>query len=187
MTKVVLIRHGEPDYSFVTARGFKGHGRDLGQLTSAGIEQAKEAARDKRLDGAKIIVSSPYTRALQTAAIISKDRGLDINIELDIHEWLPDLSFNYISDEEVKAANLECRKYKGTYDDNDKRNWKKLSTVSERAFQSIKKYLGYDKIIVVTHGVVMMQFKFNDFIPYCGIIEIDFDENYEWCGWVEQK
>lgn len=59
--------------------------------------------------------------------------------------------------------------------------------VSERSFQSIKKYLNYNKIIVVTHGVVMMQFKYSDNIPYCGIVEIDFDENYKWCGWVEQK
>jgi len=186
VTKIILIRHGEPDYSYVTARGFKGHGRDLAQLTSAGIEQARTAARDKRLDAAQIIVSSPYTRALQTAAIISKERGLDINIELDIHEWLPDLSFNYVSDKEVTAAGLECRKYKGTYDDNDKRNWEKLSAVSERAFQSLKKYLSYNKIIVVTHGVVMMQFKYINPIPYCGIVEVDFDENYEWCGWVEE-
>ena len=39
MAKVVFIRHGEPDYTKVTALGFKGHGRDLGQLTKAGIEQ----------------------------------------------------------------------------------------------------------------------------------------------------
>ena len=26
---LVLVRHGEPDYSFVTERGFIGHGRDL--------------------------------------------------------------------------------------------------------------------------------------------------------------
>jgi broad specificity phosphatase PhoE len=82
MTKLVLIRHGEPDYSYVTERGFKGHGRDLGQLTASGIEQAKLAAKDSRLDGAELIVASPYTRALQTAAIISKERNLDISISL---------------------------------------------------------------------------------------------------------
>lgn len=72
MTKLILIRHGGPDYNFVTERGFKGHGRDLAQLTLEGIQQAKTVAMDKRLQGAQLIISSPYTRALQTAAIISK-------------------------------------------------------------------------------------------------------------------
>lgn len=186
MTKLVLIRHGEPDYSFVTEKGFKGHGRDLAQLTAAGIEQAKAVAKDKRLDGAEKIVASPYTRTLQTAAIISKERGLDIDIELDIHEWLPDLTFNFSSTEEALAASHECTKCKGTYDDNDKRNWEKLSSVSERAFNCMKKYLNYNKIIVVTHGVIMRQFQYQNNIPYCGIIEVDFHENYQWCGWVEE-
>lgn len=185
MTKLILVRHGEPDYSFVTERGFKGHGRDLGQLTVYGIEQAKAAAKDSRLDGAELIVASPYTRALQTAAIISKERNLDISIELDIHEWLPDLTFNYSSDDIVMQSARDCSSCKGTYEDSDKKNWEKLSTVADRAFNSLKKYLSYNKIIVVTHGVVMRQFQFYKHIPYCGIVEVDFHEGYKWCGWIE--
>lgn len=187
MTKLILVRHGEPDYSFVTERQFKGHGRDLAQLSQKGIEQAKAAAMDDRLNGASIIVSSPYTRTLQTAAIISKERQLDINIEVDIHEWLPDLTFNYISDEEVKVAAGECTVFKGEYTDDDARSWEKLSVVASRAFKGLEKYLSYDKIIVVTHGVVMRQFKFQKEIPYCGIVEIDFHKDYKWCGWVEHS
>lgn len=185
MTKLILIRHGEPDYSFVTERGFKGHGRDLGQLTHKGIEQASTVAKDKRLDGASIIVSSPYTRALQTAAIISKERSLDISIEVDIHEWLPDLTFNYISDEEVKIASHECTGYKGEYPYDDTKNWERLSVVANRAFKGLEKYLSYDKIIVVAHGIVIRQFKYHNDIPYCGIVEVDFHKDFKWCGWVE--
>jgi len=184
MTKLILIRHGEPDYSLVTERNFKGHGRDLAQLTPKGIEQAKAAAKDERLQGASIIVSSPYTRTLQTAAIIAKETALDISIELDIHEWLPDLTFNYVSDEEVKVAANECTFCKGNYNDDEKK-WEKLSTVAERSFKALEKYLNYDKIIVVTHGVVMRQFKFQASLPYCGIMEVDFHKDYKWCGWVE--
>lgn len=185
MTKLILIRHGEPDYSFVTERGFKGHGRDLAQLTPEGIGQAKAAAKDHRLDGAQLIVASPYTRALQTAAIISKERELDINIELDLHEWLPDLEFNYISDAEVIVAAKECSACKGEYIEEDKKNWEKLSVVSNRAFKSLEKYLNYDKIIVVAHGIVIRQFQFHVEVPYCGIIEVDFHKDFKWCGWVE--
>lgn len=185
MTKLILIRHGEPDYNFVTERGFKGHGRDLAQLTQKGIEQARAAAKDTRLQGAQLIVSSPYTRALQTAAIISKERELDINIELDVHEWLPDLKFSYITEEEVKIAATECSSCKGSYIDQEAKNWEKLSTVASRAFKSLEKYLNYNKIIVVSHGIVMRQFQFQKEIPYCGILEVDFDKDFKWCGWVE--
>jgi broad specificity phosphatase PhoE len=185
MTKLILIRHGEPDYSLVTERGFKGHGRDLAGLTSKGIEQAKVAAKDERLKGASLIVSSPYTRTMQTAAIISKETQLDINIELDIHEWLPDLTFNYDNDDIVKAAAKECTSYKGEYTETETRSWEKLSTVAGRAFKSLEKYLSHDKIIVVTHGVVMRQFRFQNSISYGELMEVEFDKDFKWCGWVE--
>ena len=31
----------------------------------------------------------------------------------------------------------------------------------------------------------MRQFQFHKHIPYCGITEVDFHEDYKWCGWVE--
>jgi broad specificity phosphatase PhoE len=185
--KLILIRHGEPDYSLVTERGFKGHGMDLASLTPEGIEQAKAVAKDERLKGASLIVASPYTRALQTAAIISKETQLDISIELDIHEWLPDLTYNYDNDDIVKLAAKECTACRGDYTDAEPRSWEKLSTVASRAFKSLEKYLHYDKIIVVAHGVVMRQFKFQASIPYCGILEVDFDKDFKWCGWVERS
>lgn len=186
MAKLILIRHGEPDYSLVTERGFKGHGRDLANLTPKGIEQAKTVAKDERLKGASLIVSSPYTRALQTAAIISKETNLDINIELDIHEWLPDLTFNYASDDKAIIACQECTVCKGDYADEDPKSWEKLSAVANRAFKSLEKYLCYDKIIVVSHGIVMRQFKFQRSIPYCGVLEVDFHADFKWCGWIEE-
>ncbi|MGV8984096.1 histidine phosphatase family protein [Clostridium sp.] len=185
MTKLILIRHGEPDYSLVAARNFRGHGMDLAQLTPKGIEQANIASKDERLDGASIIVSSPYTRALQTAAIISKERSLDISIEVDIHEWLPDLTFNNRSDEEVNIAVQECHLCKGEYTDENAKKWEKISVVANRAFKCLEKYLNYEKIIVVSHGIVMRQFEYNTDIPYCGIIEVDFCKDFKWCGWVE--
>ena len=48
--------------------------------------QAEAAARDPRLKNAEFIVSSPYTRALQTAQIISRETGLPVAVDLDLHE-----------------------------------------------------------------------------------------------------
>ena len=71
--KIVFIRHGEPDFSEVDSRGFIGQGRDFAPLTKNGINQAEKVSKNPLLNNAQIIISSPYTRALQTAAIISKN------------------------------------------------------------------------------------------------------------------
>ena len=78
--KIVFIRHGEPDKTIVDKRGFIGQGRDMVPLTELGIKQAEEASLNPLLEGCQIIVSSPYTRALQTAEILSKNTGLDIKV-----------------------------------------------------------------------------------------------------------
>lgn len=184
MAKLLLIRHGEPSYAEVSEKKFKGHGRDLASLTIVGINQAKKVAKDSRLKGSQIIISSPYTRTLQTAAIISRELDLDIKIELDIHEWLPDLTYSYINDSEVVKAAQEMTQYKGEHNGKDL-SWEPLSNVAYRAINSLKKYLDYDKIIVVTHAVVMRQFEFKKDLGYCEIIEVEFDELFKWNGWIE--
>ncbi|MDY3908897.1 MAG: phosphoglycerate mutase family protein, partial [Eubacterium sp.] len=47
----------------------------MAPLTELGIKQAEEVSLSPLLEGCQVIVSSPYTRALQTAAIISKNTG----------------------------------------------------------------------------------------------------------------
>ena len=32
---------------------------------------------------------------MQTAAIISKYRNIDVEVELDLHEWFPDLTYPF--------------------------------------------------------------------------------------------
>ena len=172
------MRHSEPDYSLVVKRKYIGHGIDLAQLTENGIQLAENASRDNRLNNAEIIVSSPYTRALQTAAIISKNRQLDIKIEVDLHEWMPDLSFQYRSKLEASKANRLCIECKGVCPDDSEMKFENLDDVFIRAKNALLRYSEYSKIIVVTHGIVMRRFSFAPDIPFCGISEIDFDESF---------
>jgi len=182
--KLILIRHGEPDYSYVTERQFKGHGKDLAVLSSRGKEQAEIVSGDRRLLGADIIVSSPYTRALQTAAIISRNTGIRLEVETDLHEWIVDLNYDFNSEEYVRAVAEEATRMKGVHSGKCKYNWESFEHVAQRAYRALYPYLKYDKVIVVTHGIVMQQFKFQKEIPYCGIIELDFDETYSWPGYL---
>lgn len=185
MAKVVFIRHGEPDYTKVTALGFKGHGRDLGQLTKAGIEQAHQVSKDPRLNGAEVLLSSPYTRALQTAAILSKAHGLDIEVVTELHEWVPDLTYHYSDVEVVNRAAKALTVNKGECPDDFNPPYETLASVFERAMNALKPYLNHEKIIVVCHGIVMRQFKFVLDLDYCGVLEVDMDEAFEWGGFVE--
>lgn len=184
--KLIMIRHGEPNYNNVTERQFIGHGRDLAELTSEGIQQAEKVSGDIRLQGAELIVSSPYTRALQTAAIISKNTGLNIQIETDLHEWLPDVTFQFNSDFYAIEASKECSKSEGIHTNDCKYDWEDLSHVADRAYNCLYKYLNYNKIIMVSHGIVMRQFVFMNKIPYCSILKTEFDKSTKWGGFVKE-
>lgn len=155
-----------------------GHGVDLAQLTETGIQIAEKASLDSRLDDAEIIVSSPYTRALQTAAIISKNRQLNIKVELGLHEWMPDLSFKFSSTEEAPAMAKLCNEHKGICPGDSEVKFENLENVFNRAKKALLRYSEYKKIIVVTHGMVMRRFYFEPNIPFCGISEINFDKSF---------
>ena len=178
MLKVVLVRHSEVDYSFVRANKYIGHGLDLAQLTENGIQIAEAASLDSRLDGADIIVSSPYTRALQTAAIISKNRQLDIKVELGLHEWMPDLTFGFADKAAADNAVNLFMANKGLCPQDSEVKYETIDDLFNRAKKSLLNYMGYNKIIAVTHGMLMHRFVTTSNIPFCGIYEIDFDDSF---------
>lgn len=117
MALFYLIRHGEPDYSQLLDAGFWGFGRAFAPLSDRGIRQAEIIADDAHLKTADIIISSPYTRALQTAGIISRKTGLNVNVELDLHEWIPDKTNKNRTAQEASLLKAEFVKYKGRYPD----------------------------------------------------------------------
>lgn len=185
MAKVIFIRHGEPDYSKVSELGYKGHGRDLAHLSEIGMVQANLVAKDSKLLGAELILSSPYTRAIQTAAIISKETGLDIEIVTELHEWLPDLSFTYDSEVTVSNAVRSLSHHKGECPENYHPKYETLSSVFDRVMSALMPFLKHEKIVVVCHGVVMRQFQYAEHIDYCGIAEVEMNEDFQWRGFVE--
>lgn len=175
MTKLILIRHGEPRYDEVIERGYPNQGYDLGKLTDRGVLQAKAVSNDERLKGATLIVSSPYTRALQTAAIISRLTNIELVVENDLHEWMPDVSFS--RKEDLGLAYPDFMKFKGHLNAKSVFKYETYEDLSLRVSAAIKKYKHYDKIIVVCHGIVMSTFThIDDRIEHCGIREVI----YEW-------
>ncbi|MBI3972625.1 MAG: histidine phosphatase family protein [Chloroflexi bacterium] len=76
MTSFWLLRHGETDWQLAGERRLIGAANDLVPLTHRGIEQIESAAVTLRQSAPQLILTSPMTRALQSAAILS--RALDL-------------------------------------------------------------------------------------------------------------
>ena len=159
MTKFILVRHGEPTYDEVIKLNFKGTGLALAPLTPKGINEVKKTAENKIFENSDILISSPYTRAMQTASIIGQKYNLDINVEPLLHEWIPDLSNNYNTEEEflelIRIAKSDWELKKQNHNHICSFKTEALEHVQTRAIDALSKYLNYDKIIVVSHGLLI--------------------------------
>lgn len=154
MTEFLLMRHAQPDYSEIDKRKFRSFGNDLAPLTLKGEEEAINVSKNPILNSAELIICSPYTRTLETASILSKELHLDIKVELDLMEWIPDKSYMYDDYSNVV-------KWRTTYENNNGKhlyeddNFEEKDEIILRANNVLKKYSSYSKVIVVTHGMVI--------------------------------
>jgi len=170
-TQFIFVRHGEPRYDEVTERGYFGMGYDLGKLTDRGVSQAEQRALDPIFSKAELIVSSPYTRALQTAAIISRITQIPLTVENDLHEWMPDTKFLF--DYDIHQASQEYWDAQGKRNVSHLYRWEAYEDLKKRVQLTLIKYKNYKKVIVVCHGIVMSTMtRFDDVIEHCGVREV---------------
>ena len=132
-----------------------------------------------------MILSSPYTRAIETAYIIAQKLNVPVRCEFDLREWEQEVSKQF---DEVQFRELltEMKQNKGVWNKNCKYKWESLQDLGERVFNVIRKYDSYEKIIVVSHMMVISQFVYKDRIKNCEIIKVDFNNNLEPNGFVEK-
>lgn len=176
MAMFYLIRHGEPDYEAVSSLGFFGFGRSFAPLSAKGIEQVNMSSEDSRLQEAQLIVSSPYTRALQTAAIISRKINKEIIVEPELHEWMPDKTNSLSSGEEADRLCKEFKQCKGVYPQGCIRKWETLESLQTRMRRVADKYAAYDKVIMVGHGMAFRTLKYIEKMPPAGIVECVYEK-----------
>ena len=93
---MILIRHGESEFNAVFNRTRVDPGIKDPKLTAKGQEQVRHAAAQIRRDGHPIkrLITSPYTRALETAAILAETLTLPVEVEPIVHEhacWVCDI------------------------------------------------------------------------------------------------
>ena len=138
MTRFILVRHACPDYKKVLNMEDKYYSTRFAPLSKKGITDANKLSSNKVLKDSDIIISSPFTRAHETANIISNNTNTDLVIENDLHEWLPDINKIYFNSNYKNLGPFESFK-----------------SIRLRTLKVLKKYLEYDKVIVVSHKLVI--------------------------------
>lgn len=156
MAKFLFVRHGQANYDAVDERNFIGQGRDLAPLTALGVEQIIETSKDPRLKAGSIIITSPYTRALQSAAIISKAVGVDLKVEVGLHEWVPDIvNFQHKSSKECSDLAKDFALHEGVHPKGQVKVWETSDQMKKRMDAVLEKYNHYHTVVVVCHGMVI--------------------------------
>ena len=168
-----FVRHGKTDYTERNTKIYQGFGVNLAGLSGTGKEQIRKAAKDERMKGIDLILCSPYTRAVQTAAILSGESGADIVIETDLHEWLANKNFVYEDDGTAERAYEEYERNHGRYPVGREMAWEDAASMKKRVLGVLEKYASYGKVAVACHGM-MIQAVTGGRHPECGeIIEFD--------------
>lgn len=150
MTNFILLRHGEPNFDPIRARNLKGWSADIAPLTSHGEHQIRDIANQVKKAGPQVIISSPMTRALQSAAIVTRLLNIPLKVEFDLHEWIPDLTFEWQTIDQVMhaySALISGRHYEPPSES--------LESVRERTLRTLRGYLEYQTVLVVCHNVVI--------------------------------
>ncbi len=90
MTRLIIVRHGRTAWN--EGEGERLRGRADLDLDEAGLRQAAAAATRLTRWGATALYSSPLRRAVRTAEILAKPRGLQVQsleglIDIDYGRW----------------------------------------------------------------------------------------------------
>ena len=151
----LLIRHGSVDYDSHPGR-FRGHGIDLLPLSAQGVSDAEAlAVRLGESGGLDLIATSSMARAMHTAMVICARLRTRVVVELDLHEWVPDLSQQWSDGEVPRTAYEELQACGGEWPVGQERSWEPHSSVRRRATSVLTRYANAGTVGVVTHSGVI--------------------------------
>lgn len=155
MTTFYFVRHGEPDYGSVGTWSRIPFGRDFACLTQVGVDQICKAASQLSGQDAQIIISSPFTRAMHGATIISRALDLPVFVEKDLHEWQSDLTHEIVEDEKLLMLCRDFDACNGIYPNGAEKLWESREMVRKRVLTVLEKYAEYEKVIVMGHAIMI--------------------------------
>ncbi|MFC1612774.1 class I tRNA ligase family protein [Patescibacteria group bacterium] len=153
--KVYFIRHGEADNNVNQTLNSKTD--DDINITEKGIEEIKKSAnelKDKKID---IIISSDINRSVQSAEILSKELGLEIQYdkrlrEVNIGDWNGDLMEDHKDFiNKWRAGELV------TYPNGE--NWLDAKKRIKLFYNDLLRDYGNKNILLVSHGDLSVAFE----------------------------
>jgi broad specificity phosphatase PhoE len=166
-----LVRHG---HWYCTEDGrFRGHGHDLVPLSTEGVRDAERAARQLLDQQVDLILSSPMTRALQTAMVMSWSLGVRVDVDLDLHEWTPDRDQQWVGIQVPTAAYTEMTALGGEWPASETRSWEPLSDVRARVTAVLDRYADRGHVVVVSHSVVIQAMTGVEDISHGGVVALN--------------
>lgn len=170
--EIIFIRHGKPDYSIADERKLKYLEKNFCPLDKNYINDIIKISKNPKLQNVELMLSSPYTRALQTAEIINRELKLPLFVEYDLYEWMVDLNNNYISETETLIRYQEFKENKGIPLEKNNKKREDIVSIRNRVTTVLNRYTDYNKIIIVSHGTLIQSIigKKMD-IPLCGIVK----------------
>lgn len=155
MTMFYFVRHGEPDYESVGDWADIPFGRQFAGLTPAGEAQIMAAARSLKKAAPQILISSPYTRALQSACILARELDIPLRVERDLHEWDSDRTHTVRDQGELLRLCQEHDACGGIYPDGDGKPWESTQLVRDRVLRVLEKCADYARVAVAGHAMMM--------------------------------
>lgn len=175
-TRVYFIRHAQSDRSF--------HDERTRPLTPEGMADTEKIIPVLKDKGITRIISSPYTRTIQTVEKLSKALELEIVTDDDLRErnagkWHGDRFFDFVE--------RQWADFNYSIEDGES-----LRQVQERNIRALKKYL--DKyngqtLAIATHGTALStiinyyfpEYGFKDFLKIADLMPLvlrsDFSDN----------
>ncbi len=154
LARVVLMRHGDADWPLVNGRRLRGGANDLVPLTPGGVAQIEQQADLLAVHDFQYVVSSPMTRALQSASIAAQRLGVQLRVEFDLHEWVPDLTYLWTEPCQVDRA-LDAMRAGVAPEEFNGPPFERESDLRARVKAALRRHAATRPVLVVTHGVVI--------------------------------
>lgn len=106
---------------------------------------------------------------------------MKIEVEVDLHEWIPDKTNRNRTSEDATILNEEFIKHKGIYPEGMQMRWETLEEMRIRMRRVADKYADYNKVIFVGHGMAFRTLTYIEQMKSAEIVECVYNIGQEEC------